>query len=456
MSAIARIAEFVVKTRLDDCPRDAIASVRRAALDSIGVMLAGSTEPIARIVREVARAEGGTPLCTVVGASLRTPPTWAALANGAAGHAHDFDDTSFALLGHPSVPLLAAALAAAEAETADGAAVTLAYLLGFEIDAAIGSAINPDHYTRGWHSTATIGTIGCAAAAARLLALDLGQVRHAMGLAASLASGLKENFGSMTKPYHAGHAARNGVLAALLAREGLTASESALDGKQGFLVATGTAPVPAAALATALDGLGQRWHVLETGVAVKPYPSCALTHSAIDALLDLRTRHDFAADQVAGIEVGVNHVVPSVLIHPAPTTALERKFSMQFCAAAAAAEGRVDLASFERPIPEPVGSLMARVTMVVDPALPDRMEQHAWSRVTVRLRDGRTLDSPARGATGHHDQPLTAEALRAKFLACCEGTLSPGDAAGIAEQLDHLEAIPDIRALTSRLVADRD
>src|SRR6266700_2265603 len=211
MSAIARIAEFVVKTRLDDCPRDAIASVRRAALDSIGVMLAGSTEPIARIVREVARAEGGTPLCTVVGASLRTSPTWAALANGAAGHAHDFDDTSFALLGHPSVPLLAAALAAAEAETADGAAVTLAYLLGFEIDAAIGSAINPDHYTRGWHSTATIGTIGCAAAVARLLALDLGQVRHALGLAVSLASGLKENFGSMTKPYHAGHAARNGA-----------------------------------------------------------------------------------------------------------------------------------------------------------------------------------------------------------------------------------------------------
>src|SRR5207244_2849451 len=154
---------------------------------------------------------------------------------------------------------------------------------------------------RGRQCTATTGTSGCAAAAARLLALDLGQVRHAMGLAAALASVLKENFGSMTKPYHAGHAARNGVLAALLAREGLTASESALDGKQGFLEATGTAPVPAAALATALDGLGQRWHVLETGVAVKPYPSCALTHSAIDALLDLRTRHGFAADQVAGI-----------------------------------------------------------------------------------------------------------------------------------------------------------
>ncbi len=457
MSAIARIAEFVVKARLDDCPRDAIACVRRAALDSLGVMLAGSTEPIARIVREVARTEGGTPLCTVVGTSLRTSPTWAALANGAAGHAHDFDDTSFALMGHPSVPLLAAALAAGEAETADGAAVTLAYLIGFEVDAALGSAINPDHYTRGWHATATIGTIGCAAAAARLLGLDLGQVRHALGLAASLASGLKENFGSMTKPYHAGHAARNGVLASLLAREGLTASESALDGKQGFLGATGSAPIPAAALASTLDGLGQRWHVLETGVAVKPYPSCALTHSAIDALVDLKTRHGFTADQVAGIEVGVNRVTPDVLIHASPTTALERKFSMQFCAAAAAAEGRVDLRSFdETEVPEPVRSLMTRVTMVVDGALPDRLEQHAWSRVTVRLRDGRTLASPARGATGHHDQPLTAEALCAKFFACCSGTLSSSEAAGIADQLEHLEAIPDIRALTSRLVADRD
>src|SRR3989442_6188799 len=178
MSAIARIAEFVVKARLDDCPRDAIACVRRAALDSLGVRLAGSTEPIARIVREVARAEGGTPLCTVFGTSLRTAPTWAALANGAAGHAHDFDDTNFALMGHPSVPLLAAALAAAEAETASGADVVLGYLIGFDISAALRLALNPDHYTRGWHATSSIGTLGCAAAAARILSLDAGQTRH--------------------------------------------------------------------------------------------------------------------------------------------------------------------------------------------------------------------------------------------------------------------------------------
>src|SRR3989442_440650 len=203
MSAIARIAEFVVKAPLDDCPRDAIACVRRAALDSLGVMLAGSTEPIARIVREVARTEGATPLCTVSGPSLRTSPTWAPLATGAAGTAH------------------------------------------------------------------------------------------------------------------ASHQARTGVLASLLAREGFTASESALDGKQGFLGATGSAPIPAAALASTLDGLGQRWHVLETGVAVKPYPSCALTHSAIDALVDLKTRHRFTPHQVPRIQGGGNPGPPDGFI-PAP------------------------------------------------------------------------------------------------------------------------------------------
>src|SRR5499426_303388 len=342
MSAIARIAEFVVKTRLDDCPREAIVCVRHAALDSIGVMLAGSTEPVARIVREVARAEGGMPLCTVVGTSLRTAPTWAALANGAAGHAHDFDDTNFTLTGHPSVPLLATALASGEAEMASGADVALAYLVGFEVDAALGRALNPGHYTRGWHATTSIGTLGCAAAAARLLRLDAEQTVHALGIAASLASGLKENFGSMTKPYHAGHAARNGVLAAQLAREGFTASDTALEGKQGYAAAFGGAH----GLDQALESLGRAWHLLSSGIAVKPYPSCALTHSAIDALIDLRAEHRLSPSEVAAVQVGVSSVAPDVLAHSRPMTALERKFSMQFCAAAALVEGRVDFGSF--------------------------------------------------------------------------------------------------------------
>ena len=453
MSVTARLAEFIVKTTARDCPDAAVTQVRRATLDTLGVTLAGAAEPSAVAVRGVVRAEGSTPLCTVVGTSLRAAPTWAALANGTAGHAHDFDDTNFALMGHPSTPLLSAALAAAEAETASGRDVVVAYLIGFEISAAIGIALNPDHYTRGWHATSSIGTLGCAAAAAKLLGLDVDQTRHALGVAASLASGLKENFGSMTKPFHAGHAARNGVFAAMLAREGFTASDTALDGTQGYAAAFSQTKLGAGAF----EALGHDWQILASGIAVKPYPSCALTHSAIDALLALRAQHALGADQVEDIEVGVNHVVPEVLRHHQPATGLEKKFSMQFCAAEALATGRVEIVSFEEGATAAgTLSLMDRVRMVVDPTLPDGLEQHAWSRVTVRLRDGRTLASPPRGASGHPDQPLTDAQLRAKFLGCAAPVLGAGEAEGVAEQLAHLEDVPDIRALTSRLAATRE
>ncbi len=454
MSAAARLAEFVVKTSLEDCPSEAVGRVRRAALDTLGVMLAGATEPVARIVRRVVRAEGGIALATVVGTTLKTSPGWAALANGAAGHAHDFDDTNFALLGHPSVPLLSTALAAAEAEMGDGRALVLGYVVGFEVDVALGTALNPDHYTRGWHTTSSIGTLGCTAAAARIMGLDVVQTRNALAIAASHASGLKENFGSMTKPYHAGHAARNGILAAQLAREGLTASETALEGRQGYVAAFGASH----GLDQALEGLGHAWHLLGSGIAVKPYPSCALTHSAIDALIDLRAEHRLRPRDIVAVQVGVNRVVPDVLAHPRPTTALERKFSMQFCAAAALVEGRVDFGSFvdgEVANPE-MRELMGRIAMVVDAGLPEGVEQHAWSHVTVQLRDGHTLSREARGARGHPDTPLSDAELREKFLACATAVLSTDEAEGVAEQLAHLEDIPDIRALTSRLEGNLD
>ena len=454
MTASTTLAEFVVGTRLENCPSEAVEAVRRAALDTIGVMLAGAGEPVAQIVRRTLRTDGGTGLCTVFGSTLRTHPTGAALANGVAGHAHDFDDTNFTLMGHPSVPLLAAALACAEAEMTDGAAVAGAYLTGFEVATAIGEAVNPAHYERGWHATSSIGTLSSAAAAARVMGLDVAATRTALCIAASLASGLKENFGSMTKPFHAGHAARNGVWAAQLAREGLTASPSALDGPQGYFAATGGAP----GLERALERLGRRWQLLESGIAVKPYPSCALTHATIDALIDLRARHRLDPDHVSHVEVGVTRVVPSVLIHASPSNALERKFSMQFCAATALVHGHVGLGTFEHDVLDDpaVEKLMPRISMVVDPVLPDRREQHAWTRVRVRLTDGRVVDSPPRGAQGHPDQPLSAEALRAKFLGCAERVVRRDEAEAIAEQIGHLDAIPDIRVLTARLAGTEE
>src|SRR5258707_6649777 len=233
MNTTSMLAEFITKSRLEAFPEAALDGARRAFLDCLGVMLAGSIEPAARILQQVAQAEGGLPLATVVGTGRRTGAVWAALCNGTAAHALDFDDTNFALMGHPSAPVLAAALAAGELALADGRAVVHAFLLGFEVETTLAEVINPPHYEHGWHATCTLGTLGAAAAAARLLGLDAVQTRHALPVAAAQASRLKENFGTMTKPLHAGPPARSGAVPPLLAPGGWTAAGPALVGPQG-------------------------------------------------------------------------------------------------------------------------------------------------------------------------------------------------------------------------------
>ncbi|OGK79676.1 MAG: hypothetical protein A2X52_04830 [Candidatus Rokubacteria bacterium GWC2_70_16] len=449
MRATTTIAEFLVKSRWEECPEAAVEAARRAILDCLGVMLAGSADPAARIVQSVARAEGGTPLATVVGTGQRTGAVWAALCNGTAAHALDFDDTNFALLGHPSAPVLAAALAAGELALADGRAVVHAFLLGFEVETTLAEVVNPEHYEHGWHATCTLGTLGAAAAACRLLGLDAAQTRMALATAASQSSGLKENFGTMTKPFHAGHAARSGVLAALLAREGWTASEQALEGPQGWVSVLGAGARRLEALAT----LGAPWKILTTGIAVKPYPSCAGTHAIIDGTLDLKRTHGLRPEQVAEITVGVNAMVPRVLIHHDPHTGLEAKFSAEFAAAAALCEERVGIATFQddKARSGAIRDLMARVRVEVDPEIPSDLERHMWSRVTIRLTDGRMLRVGPREVPGHPGNPLTLQALRDKFSECAAMVLPEDRVAAVREMVEGLDGCPDLRSLTAIL-----
>ncbi len=449
MPVTSRLAEFIAKSRWEDAPAEAVEAARRAILDCLGVMLAGSAEPPARIVQRVAEAEGGAPLCTVVGAGRRTGAVWAALCNGTAAHALDFDDTNFAMMGHPSAPVLSAALAAGELALAEGQAVVHAFLLGFEVETTLAEVINPPHYEHGWHATCTLGTLGAAAAAARLLGLDAGQIGAALAVAASQSSGLKENFGTMTKPFHAGHAARSGVLAVLLAREGFTASAQALEGPQGFLRVFGAGKRELGAL----DTLGQPWKILTTGVAVKPYPSCACTHSIIDGALELRRAHGIEPDQVAEVTVGVHATVPRILIHPEPRTGLEAKFSAEFSAAAALAEGRAGIATFrdDKTRDPRIRALMKRVRMVVDPDIPGDLERHVWTRVTIRLQDGRTVSVGPRQVRGHPGNPLPLEALREKFAECAGLVLPPDRVDSVREMVERLDACPDLRSLTAIL-----
>jgi len=447
--ATDHLAEFVTKSRWEDCPAEAVDIARRAILDCLGVMLAGSIEPAARIVAEVARAEGGSPLATVVGTPLRTGTVWAALANGTAAHALDFDDTNFAMLGHPSAPVLSAALAAGELVMADGRALVHAFLLGFEVETTMASVMNPPHYEKGFHATGTLGTMGAAAAAARLLGLDAAQTRAALAVAASQASGLKENFGTMTKPFHAGHAARSGVLSALLARDGFTASEQAIEGPQGYFAVLSAGKRDE----QVLDSLGAPWKILETGVAVKPYPSCACTHSIIDSALELQRTHRIRPEQVAQVTVGVNAAVPRILIHGNPRSGLEAKFSGEFSAAAALCDGRVGIATFrdDKTDDPAIRELMTRVRLVVDPEIPGDLERHMWTRVTVRLRDGREVAIAPRPVPGHPGLPLSMDQLREKFMDCARIVLPEDRADSVRQMVEQLDGCPDLRSLTAIL-----
>jgi len=437
------LADFVVKATP---PPEARAAAARAVLDTVGVTLAGASEPVARIVAQVATPDTTGP-CGVLGSRARGIAVAAALANGTAAHALDFDDMCFVSLAHPSAPLVAAALAVAELVGAPGRALLDAYIVGFEIEGRLGRTMNPRHYERGWHCTSTLGTVGATAAAARLLGLDADATAHALAIAASEASGLKENFGTMVKPLHAGLAARNGVLAALLAQAGLSASADAIAGAQGFLVAM-SSERDAAALDETVADLGCRWEIVDTGITVKLYPSCAATHPMLDVLLDVRREHRFIGKDVDAIDVGVDPITPTVLIHDNPSTGLQAKFSMPFCAAAAASRGHIGIETFDdQTLRDPaIDAVRQRVTMTVDSTLDPTAPPLTQARVRVRLRDGRVLERLASGARGYPERPASDEELGRKFLSCAARALPEAAAAQALAALRAIDAAPSVRS----------
>ena len=447
MTAISRFAEFVASA---DVPAAARAAARDAVQDTVGVALAGAGEPAAGIVQRVARADAGPGACSVLGTDLTAGPTWAALANGTAAHALDFDDMCWVSLAHPSAPLVAAGLAAGEAAGASGGELLDAYVVGFEVECALGVVMNPAHYEQGWHCTSTIGAIGGAAAAARVLGLDAEATGRALSIAASEACGLKENFGTMVKPLQGGLAGRNGVLAALLAREAFTASAHAIDGPQGFLVAMGS---PGRDAEKAIDPLGRRWEIVEGGITVKLYPSCAATHPTIDTLIDLRREHGIDPAAVEAVEIDVDPVTPTVLIHDRPATGLEGKFSLHYCAAAALASGRVGIDTFERDAMRApaVARLVPLVTMRADDRLGRESPPLTEARVTVRLAGGRTLARFVRGARGYPARPASRDELDGKFTTCARRAVSAEAAAAALDFLRGLDTAASVRDLAARL-----
>jgi 2-methylcitrate dehydratase PrpD len=441
--AVATIADFVASATVSGDARERAAT---AFKDTIGVILAGTGEPAARVAQSMA-AEEGVGDCRILGTPSRTSPGLAAFANGVAAHSLDYDDMCFVSLAHPSCALVPAVLAVGELVHARPTALLDAYVIGFELECRLGNVMNPRHYhQRGWHCTSSIGTVGAAAAAARVLGLDADATQHALGIAASSACGLKENIGSMVKPLHAGMAARNGVMAARLAQRGFTASPHAIDGPQGYLAAMDSEQ---SSLDFAVADLGIRWEIIETGVTVKLYPSCAATHPPLDALIDMKRRERFTADQLQAIDVEVDSMTPRLLIHPHPSTGLEAKFSMPFCAAAAIVYERIGIDTFDvEHIQNPaVQNLMPRVTLRANDGF-DNAAPLSQARVTVHLRDSRVYAQSADGARGYPGR-LTDEELASKFAGCASRTLTQAAATSAWAALTELESIGDVRDLTA-------
>ncbi|MFQ5850299.1 MAG: MmgE/PrpD family protein [Candidatus Binatia bacterium] len=460
MDLTREIVKFVCQTRYKDLPAEVIRLSKGFVLDGLGVTLAGSTERGSRILHAYVRKMGGKAESTVLGAGFMAPSPKAALANGASGHAMDYDDTQlstskeavYGLLTHPTVPVLSAALAVGENVRISGKDLLLAYILGVEVECRVADAIDRRHYQSGFHSTATIGGLGAAVAVGRLLSLKEEGLEQALGLAASMASGLRENFGTMTKPLHAGRSAENGVTAVQLAQMGFTAAHGILEAKRGFFKAM-AGGFDQAKIA---GRLGCPYFIQEPGISVKPYPSGSLSHPAQDLILDLVKTHGVQASDIETIDVGTNSNVPNALIYPMPKTALEGKFSIPFCMAIGVLERKAGIAQFkDRKVRDPkVVELMKRVTLYVDQELEGLGYDQVRSRVRVKLRDGRTIEGRADVARGHPLKPMSWEEIGGKFRECARLVLPKDNTEKAIEGVASLERMECILPLI-RLIAGR-
>ena len=441
-----RIAEF----SFDRLPPDAVHWAKIGVLDTVGVTLAGAPEPCSRIAARVAATSQGPSL--LIGTARTAAPMDAAQVNGTASHALDFDDCSNTLGGHPSAPVLSALLPLADTLRVSGRDILTAYAVGFEAETRIARAVNFHHYEKGWHPTATLGTFGAAAACARLLDLPPEQIAVALALAASFASGLKANFGTMTKPLHVGQSARNGLLAALLAQEGFTASADAFEHRQGFFaVFNGEGNFVANRV---LQDWAAPLDILKPGIAIKQYPCCGSTHPAIDATIDLVKEHGLTPDIVEHVDAWTH---PRRLAHtnrPEPRSPLDAKFSVQYCVARALASGRVVLADFEGDgYAAPANrAIMSRIQAAPHPNMSMASTDHFGAEVRIRTTDGRTLSCSTDRPVGRGpEKPLPLPALEAKFKDCAGRVMEAGSVARVLELIWRLDEMDEAATLHTAL-----
>ncbi len=453
------VAEFVVNTRYDEIPPEVLDLGKKSILDGFGLALAGSmaeTGPLSRkYIQSLRLCDGKS---TVIGTLLKASPRFAAFLNGISIHADDFDDTQLAaakdrvygLLVHPTVPVLPPLFAIAEHGGVSGKDLMLAYHVGVEVECKIAEAISPRHYNDGFHSTGTCGSFGSVAACAKLRGLDATRTAYALGIVASEAGGLRENFGSMTKPFQAGHAAENGTVASDLASLGWTAANDILEAPRGFFHAAGGGFDPGAIV----NRLGKPWTFASPGISIKPFPCGSLTHPAMGEMLRLIRQYDIKPSDIKKVDIGANHSMTSTLLHHHPTTGLEGKFSMEFCVSILLLERRAGLSQFSDAVVQrpDAQEMIRRVNFYVDPEAEKAGYDKMTSILKIHMTDGRVISGLAEFAKGSPANPMSYDEVADKFRGCAEFAKWPGDKTeAVIQSVKSLESAADVSRLTAAL-----
>jgi 2-methylcitrate dehydratase PrpD len=442
-----RIAKWISNVDGQTLPPAVVEKLKLATLDTLAAILSGVTEAVTQKVIPFVTEPANRGEASIIGHRVHARLAGAALANGTMAHACDYDDSSWTMWGHPTAPVLAAVLAIAEHRNLSGIKFLTGVAVGLEIEKALGLGCQPEHYHRGYHPTGSLGVFGATAGAAKMLGLDPERTQMALGISASRAAGLRGNTGTMTKPLHVGFAARDGVEAALFAGAGVTASPSAISGPLGFFDVC--AP-DHGELQWIVDRLGNPFDVIDPGLSPKLYPSCSETHSAVDAILEMRAEGLRPSD-VRRIRCGITPAARDNLVYSNPTTSLQAKFSQEYCLAAPLVRGKLGLAEFDLEVVNSpaVRDLIARIDVAVHPDLTgsDSVAFSSPSIVEVDTNDGRTLRKLVREMKGHPKNPLAPTDIEAKFIECGDRVL-PKDmvrrALAKIQKLDQLTSINEL------------
>lgn len=444
MSAINDISKWVCGLSFDRLPPEVIEGTKFPIIDCIGVTVAGLEDPSSRIVTEWIEDMGCAGAATMLHGFRKTTPVWASLANGTAAHALDYDDVDFRMMGHPSVALVPAILALGEAESLSGKDCILAYVIGLEVCSKVGSAIGGNPYVIGWHQTSTYGTLGATAACGKMLGLTEEQLENALGVACSLASGIRSNFGTMTKPYHAGMAAMNGITAAQLAERGFSANSDSMFGENSIAKAFSGDLHREAEVA---QMLGNPYDVIDPGLSFKPYPCCRGPQGAIDASLQVHEQLAGAGKANPGhiehVEVKVPEWLRGVLMYHTPQTGLEGKFSLEFCVTAGLLDGKVGVGQFTD---ERVQS--ADVVATIEKFDWQDMQGEGSSPfsadVAVTLKDGTRVIGTAEKPLGEPGNPMSEGQIYDKYSECVKsqfGDKAAEDSLELLKDFDDLDTV---------------